>query len=186
MSKVFIQNGTGSTATLENAHNEKVPVYDTLQDAEADLANLEENQIGFTQDFGRANCPFPIQSTYPQFPNCPEPNTLWPGTTWVKLDFGGAFFRSDGGNAQAFDNQTAAQVDMIKTHTITGGNHRHGITSYVFEGGSTGISGYDSRQVGDTYYSNYSGNLTMTYGNSTNNPETRPINYTIKIWKRIA
>lgn len=50
MSKVFIQNGTGSTATLENAHNEKVPVYDTLQDAEADLANLEENQIIATNE----------------------------------------------------------------------------------------------------------------------------------------
>lgn len=50
MSKVFIQNGTGSTATLENAHNEKIPVYDTLQDAEADLANLEENQIVATNE----------------------------------------------------------------------------------------------------------------------------------------
>lgn len=50
MSKVFIQNGTGSTATLENAHNEKVPVYDTLADAEADLANLEENQIIATNE----------------------------------------------------------------------------------------------------------------------------------------
>jgi len=50
MSKVFIQNGTGSTATLENAHNEKIPVYDTLQDAEADLADLEENQIIATNE----------------------------------------------------------------------------------------------------------------------------------------
>lgn len=50
MSKVFIQNGTGSTATLENAHNEKIPIYDTLQDAEADLANLEENQLGATNE----------------------------------------------------------------------------------------------------------------------------------------
>lgn len=50
MSKVFIQNGTGSTATLENAHNEKIPVYDTLQDAEADLTDLEENQIVATNE----------------------------------------------------------------------------------------------------------------------------------------
>lgn len=50
MSKVFIQNGTGSTATLENAHNEKILIYDTLQDAEADLANLEENQIVATNE----------------------------------------------------------------------------------------------------------------------------------------
>lgn len=50
MSKVFIQNGTGSTATLENAHNEKIPIYDTLQDAEADLTNLGENQIVATNE----------------------------------------------------------------------------------------------------------------------------------------
>lgn len=50
MSKVFIQNGTGSTATLANAHNEKIPVYDTLQDAEADLTDLEENQIVATNE----------------------------------------------------------------------------------------------------------------------------------------
>ena len=185
MSKVFIQNGTGSTATLATAHNEKIPVYDTLQDAEADLTDLEENQIVATNDFGRANCPFPVGATYPQFPGCSDPNTLWNGTTWVRLDFGGAFFRSNGGNAQAFDNQTTAQSDMIKTHTITGGNHTHGTYQvYATGGGGRRYLTSDSSQAGASV--NYSGNLTMTYGNATNNPETRPINYTIQVWKRTA
>lgn len=185
MSKVFIQNGTGSTATLENAHNEKIPVYDTLQDAENDLNDLEENQIVATNDFGRANCPFPVGATYPQFPGCSDPNTLWNGTTWVKLDFGGAFFRSNGGNAQAFDNQTTAQADMIKTHTITGGNHRH-VFPYLTNGagGSGGAPDYGVATASG--FTSYSGNLTMTYGDATDNPETRPINYTIQVWKRTA
>ena len=52
MSKAFIQNGTGSSATLQQINDEKIPVYDSVSAAEADLANLEENQLVATKSSG--------------------------------------------------------------------------------------------------------------------------------------
>lgn len=47
---------------------------------------------------------WPIGVTYPQYPGCKSPNELWGQySTWVELDFGGAFFRSSGGNASSFE-----------------------------------------------------------------------------------
>ena len=46
---------TPGTATLEPVNIPKVPVYDTAADAEADLANLNENQIIATLDTGNEN-----------------------------------------------------------------------------------------------------------------------------------
>lgn len=48
--KSFIIDRSGLNPVLKPTNDRKVPVYDTLQDAEADLANLEENQIGFTNE----------------------------------------------------------------------------------------------------------------------------------------
>jgi hypothetical protein len=109
---------------------------------------------------------------------------LWSGTKWEKLDFGRVFFRADGGLAKAFGS--GVQADMIKAHTITGGNHNHGFTisNNATEAGDMPRRASSNRNA--TGYTNYSGDLKMTYGNATNNPETRPINYTIQIWKRIV
>lgn len=52
MAKTFVTNGTGSQQTLSPILDEKIPVYDTRADAEADLSNLEENQIIATKDLG--------------------------------------------------------------------------------------------------------------------------------------
>ena len=55
MAKTFYTNGTGSQQTLTPSQNEKVAVYDTIADAEADLANLEAGQIVATPDTGDEN-----------------------------------------------------------------------------------------------------------------------------------
>lgn len=52
MAKQFFTNGTGSQQTLHTAQNEKIPVYDSMADVEADLANLSEEQIVATKDTG--------------------------------------------------------------------------------------------------------------------------------------
>lgn len=41
-----------SNPTMKVTQDDKIPVYDSLADAEADIANLEENQIGMTKDTG--------------------------------------------------------------------------------------------------------------------------------------
>ena len=66
---------------------------------------------------------YPIGSVYTQYPNQESPNDLWGAvSTWVEQDYGGAFFRASGGNAQAFANQTAMQAGQNKYH-------RHGFAN---------------------------------------------------------
>jgi hypothetical protein len=43
--KQFITDGIGSSQTLDDVQNEKLPVYDTIEDAQDDLANLAVGQI---------------------------------------------------------------------------------------------------------------------------------------------
>ena len=50
--KTFSTSGTGSGQTLSEIESEKIPIYNSVADAEADLANLEEGQIGSTKDTG--------------------------------------------------------------------------------------------------------------------------------------
>lgn len=52
MAKTFRTSGAGSQQTLHEIEDEKIPVYDTTADAEADLANLAEEQIVATKDAG--------------------------------------------------------------------------------------------------------------------------------------
>lgn len=50
--KTFSTSGTGNQQTLSEIESDKIPIYDSLTDVEADLANLEEGQIGATKDTG--------------------------------------------------------------------------------------------------------------------------------------
>ena len=53
--KSYVTSGTGSQQTLTGSQDEKVAVYQTVADAEADLANLEAGQIVATPDTGDEN-----------------------------------------------------------------------------------------------------------------------------------
>lgn len=50
--KTFSTNGTGSQQTLSEIESDKMPIYDSLTDVTADLANLEVGQIVATKDTG--------------------------------------------------------------------------------------------------------------------------------------
>lgn len=52
MAKTFRTVGSGSAQTTEPIENNKIPIYDTKTDAEADLANLTAGQIIATKDEG--------------------------------------------------------------------------------------------------------------------------------------
>lgn len=124
---------------------------------------------------------YPIGVTYLQFPQQKAPTELFPQFTWEELNYNGAFFRASGGYASAFNSGT--QSDMIKQHSITGGNHRHQIGSP--SGGNSGNYPKGYYSTNDLTYTAYSGNLTLTYGTNSN-IETRPINQTVRIWVRKA
>ena len=50
--KTFRTVGSGSAQTIEPIENNKIPVYETKEAAEADIANLSEGQIIATKDEG--------------------------------------------------------------------------------------------------------------------------------------
>ena len=50
--KTFSTSGTGNQQTLSEIESDKMPIYDSVADAESDLANLEEGQIVATKDTG--------------------------------------------------------------------------------------------------------------------------------------
>ena len=50
--KTYTTSGTGAGQSLSGIQTEKIPVYGSLTEAEADLSNLEENQIIATDDTG--------------------------------------------------------------------------------------------------------------------------------------
>ena len=153
---------------------------------------------------------WPIGVIYTQYPQQKSPQELWGDiSTWVELDYSGAFFRASGGKADAFidEGQTLTkQSNSIQSHnhnfswsgshrhTITDPGHSHGYELGEYDGGvgcagerteryygsastysaTTGIS-IDSKTI------SISGTTDSTGGN-----ETRPANYTIRIWKRTA
>lgn len=50
--KTFTTSGTGNQQTLSPIETDKIPVYDSLADVTADLANLSVGQIVATKDTG--------------------------------------------------------------------------------------------------------------------------------------
>lgn len=50
--KTFSTSGTGSEQTLSEIESEKIPVYESEADLDADLANLADGQIVATKDTG--------------------------------------------------------------------------------------------------------------------------------------
>lgn len=107
----------------------------------------------------------PIGFTYIQFPGEMSPDVLFGGGTWQNIasQYPGAFFRAEGGNASAFG--AGLQGMMIQSHD-------HSSFWRYVGGGSTGPWG--------------SGWAVTNGGSPTGGVETRPINYTIRIWKRTA
>mgnify|MGYP007069881958 CR=1 FL=1 len=143
---------------------------------------------------------YPIGVTYVQYPQQASPQTLFPTMTWQVLDYSGAFFRASGGNANSFieSGQTLtaqAQATAKNGLTIT----KSGSISVNSAGVSTCRDFYadtsPSIRLGSTSYYGATGTAyshshtvtnTLNYTLSSSQTETRPINYTIKIWVRTA
>ncbi|MEX2444512.1 MAG: host specificity factor TipJ family phage tail protein [Alkalispirochaeta sp.] len=114
--------------------------------------------------------PPPIGAGYIQFPGFSSPETLWPGTDWtlVTFDTYGAFFRTEGSNAKAFNGGVQGWAIQSHNHSLSNNTK---VMRYT--GGSSGDPGgrFDS--------------FTMSVGNTGSN-ETRPRNETIRVWRRDA
>jgi hypothetical protein len=109
----------------------------------------------------------PVGFVYFQLKGQPEPQTIFSGT-WenISSQFAGLFFRAEGGNAAAFGNDS--QDMSVQSHSH----------SYQRPDRPINLSG-DSR-----FTTGYSGtpDNTSSYGGT----ETRPVNTTIRVWKRVS
>ena len=139
------------------------------------------------KDVATADSMFPIGMSYIQFPNMSSPIDLgWPGTwTNVSSEYAGDFFRAEGGEANPFDN--TEQSDAIRNMTgyinaESGGYGELGSSSGVFYSSdsnnraATGVTGY-------TNYSRVNFDVSRQVPTAS---ENRPVNKTIRIWKRTA
>ena len=121
---------------------------------------------------------------------------LWGAfSTWVVINYDGAFFRAEGGNADTFiekSDDLVKQGELVGSHsdpvTVTGGNHCHSYTfSDPYNGGSIDKPVfYDNSENSYTGYTAYSGNLSMSGTVSHEATEHRPANYTKRIWVRVS
>lgn len=147
---------------------------------------------------------WPIGVIYTQYPQQKSPQELFPNTTWEEVNYGGAFFRASGGNAAAFNGGKQGQGIQSHDHGFSwSGSHSHGITDPghshnlelgVDDGGfghggerTKRHYGWTSSAYGKTGISIDSETISIS---GTTGPaggdETRPANYTVRIWKRTA
>lgn len=150
---------------------------------------------------------FPKGMIYTQYPGKKSPNELWGGfSTWEEItDYSGAFFRASGGNAASFieEGQTLSPQGQATAlngvhgnqqtaDTSTDGNHTHS-TQYAYTISSTtyGPFGNGERALAYTWTTSgdggsHSHSVTFTPSISSSDTETRPVNYTVKIWERVS
>lgn len=117
-----------------------------------DIELFNNKMINLKQDFFDAI--HPIGETYTQYPQQDDPNTLYNrnGVTcqWEKINYGGAFFRAEGGNANPYITKT----DVLSIQGYQNAYHNHGYTpsgsvSSSFSGsrGKTDSDGSHSHSV---------------------------------------
>lgn len=117
------------------------------------------------------NTPTIVPETYIQFPDMLPPSMVYGGMWHVVFDDEGVFFRTGGGEASAFNS--GIQESAV-------GEHAHSMTFR-----RTDKAGNTTATV-LSYNENRHGNI--TYNTSPNGEgigiETRPINRTMRVWKR--
>ena len=156
------------------------------------------------------NLIYPVGVTYTQYPQQASPNELWGDiSTWEVVNYDGAFFRASGGSAAAFIEESGVlskQEQSLQSHNHSfswSGNHSHGISdpghSHQYElgvdDGGTGHGGERTRRY-ERNTSTYGATTGISVNSATvsisgttgwsGGDETRPENFTIRIWKRTA
>ena len=78
-------------------------------------------------DGSMKDCP-PLGATYVQYPRTKSPAEIWFLATWEVLDYGGAFFRTEGGNALPFNaslevsSQSGTTMVFTTAHNLNVGS----------------------------------------------------------------
>lgn len=136
---------------------------------------------------------YPIGCTYTQYPGKDSPVDLNLPGTWTNIssEFAGDFFRAEGGDALSFNGGE-------QSHAFQGHWHEEAVGPDDTNGNSGAVgSHYRAGRGGGTNInyspSNQFNNVSVqdpisdgTNGTPQTASETRPVNYTIRIWERTA
>ncbi len=134
-------------------------------------------------------CPYPLGAVYVQYPTTAEPATFWKNTKWEELNFQGAFFRASGGKAEDFqaDELNAPQEESIKRHRheiaaqyVRPSDNSNDVVRYT----PNGSGSWNGGAAGLSNSANVALVIPRHETDDTGEEETRPMNYTIRIWKR--
>lgn len=166
------------------------------------MSYLRVQEIEILGPAGKAGVP--IGHPYLQLPGMPEPSTIYTGT-WenVSADYAGDFFRVEGGEALAFDpNNLTEQLDQMQKitgETYLGQGNGAGPGINLLNGTYSGAisltktNSNDYSQILGFASANYTKDIKFDSSgspdartSSTTDGETRPVNRTIRIWKRIS
>lgn len=160
----------------------------------ADIAVIKEDVDNNTKDIaGLTKASIPIGFVYTQYPGQLAPNQLWPGLTWsnISSNFGGSFFRGEGGQAAAFGSWQAESVPNISGHLGSGGDFESVLGRGAFPGGGV----FNTWQTGSFTYN--TGNTTGTrmtldfwasrvHGAYGRRGEVAPANFAVRIWRCVG
>ena len=130
----------------------------------------------------------PLGFIYIQFRDQAGPSTLFPGTTWQNISstYSGRFCRADGGSAASFGSQQAGGLPNITgTIGVQGNDAYRNLATGVF---ATLKIGYvdNGTSVSGNYLNLADFNASRSSSLYGASEEVRPINETVRIWKRIA
>lgn len=178
--------------------------------ADSDIAN-KGWVMGLRQLFFDVS--HPVGDIFVQYPSIGDFITKTPqqlfnvggvSSTWVEVDYGGAFFRSNGGLSETFGSQSVAQKAELPnvrgtdaeiqltgnggfTNTMRGAFQEKkksgGIASTYVAGGTSALN--FSASTGQT---NADGTTYVSQNDSVyrDGGEVRPANFTVRVWRRTA
>ncbi|CAG2179746.1 unnamed protein product [Oppiella nova] len=144
------QNNLGNNKQLQQITNNKQYI-ELLQ---KDIAELQDEQV-------------PIGFIYVQYPGQLDPDTIWPKLNWenVTPKYAGLFFRAEGGNSIAFDNDIEQDENSPRPGTWS---------KDLFTGKQDGLVLVKPHDP-----------LTYTMKFMVSGGEVRPRNRAVRIWKRV-
>lgn len=130
----------------------------------------------------------PVGFLYTQLPGMSAPATLWPWATWANesATFAGAFFRAEGGKASVFGSGVQTDAFQLHGHELEDNSGNTVTSRSITSGGAT--EGPSPDGSADEWALTRAGDpITQGSGGTPRTAdETRPTNYTVRIWRRTA
>ena len=122
--------------------------------------------------------PIPIGFIYVQLPNQLEPSLIWPNVQWesVTPQYANLFFRAEGERSAKFGSTQGESAPRLTR--VTNDHEKH-----PNAGGIQVVPGIWSQYLTTGVYPDQRNNITISF--FVSNPEVKPQNTAIRIWKRV-